>query len=339
MPRLDALMDQEKPLRILAGILARGDIPHAFLFTGIDGIGKRSAAMGFAMACNCLAAVQETSLPVPVPGDGGLPFCGDCRICRAIAAGTHPDVITIAPEGNAIKIGRIRELIEKVVFRPHEARMRAVIVSDAWAMNPEAANALLKSLEEPPPQTIFFLTAEHASDLLPTVVSRCRHIRFAPVAADRIETFLHQRHGVDAKAARSAALMSGGSVARALALTDVPLGAWRQWLAAELAALPSRPVPLVLAFAEKLQKNKDQVGQWLGMIQTCLYDAVVWKYQPGRIMNIDMADAVAAMSDQESIASLGRKIDAVVAVEKALDRNVNPRLATEKLALELANRL
>ncbi|MFZ5562911.1 MAG: DNA polymerase III subunit delta' [Thermodesulfobacteriota bacterium] len=339
-------MDQERPLRTLAGILASGDIPHAFLFTGIDGIGKRSAAMGFAMACNCLSPDAAPSVNIPTHPTTGvvLPFCGVCRICRAIATGIHPDVTEIRPEGDIIKIGRIRELIDRLAFRPHEARVRVVIIEDAGAMNTEAANALLKSLEEPPPRTLFFLTAGHPSDLLPTVVSRCRQVRFVPVSAENIGGLLRHRFAMPADEARAVALLSGGSVAKALTLAEggseaESLTACRRWLAGELAALPSRPVPRVLAFAERLQKDRNRVGQWLAMLYGCLYDAVLWQCGRSRVTGADLADDLRKISERATFEALARKLDAVADVEKAVARKLNVRLAMEKMALALADKL
>lgn len=346
MPLLDLLIDQERPLRVLTGILARGDIPHAFLLTGVDGVGKKTAAIQFSMACGCSTLALFTAAgDVVAPGRQAeaVMACGQCRSCRQILAGNHPDVICIEPDRDLIKIDTIRDLLLRIAFKPHQAGRRVIIISDAQAMNREAANALLKALEEPPPQTIFFLTAGQPADLLPTVVSRCQNIRFNPVSAAGLEAVLRERCGLDPAAATAVALLADGSVARALALAGEggsgsvsAMTAGRKWVLDELQRLPQRPLPLVFAFAEKLAADKAGLSQVLEIISSYLRDLLVYKHSPDHIINTDIADQIRAAAAVNSGAALIAKMDAVTAVEKALKRNVNPRLWLESLALALA---
>lgn len=181
-----SIQDQEQPIRILSAFLHTGKMPHAMLFTGVDGIGKRSAATAFAMVCNCSG--DKVSIAAEAPGAAGMPgdavnvaaSCGRCRSCRKIQVDSHPDIIRMEPAGQYIRIAQIRELLGTLAMKPYEAKLRVVIISDAHAMNPEAGNALLKILEEPPESTILILTASGTADLLPTIVSRCQQIRFNP---------------------------------------------------------------------------------------------------------------------------------------------------------------
>lgn len=346
---MDSLIDQERPLRILTDILAGGNIPHAFLLTGVDGVGKRTAAIWFAMACGCSIRALFTAA-----GDIAEPFrtaeeitpCGQCHACRRILAGNHPDVICIEPDRDLIKIDTIRDLLSRIAFKPHQAGRRVIIISDAQTMNREAANALLKALEEPPPQTLFFLTAGQPGDLLPTVVSRCQNIRFNPVSEAGLEKALRERFRLDPTAATSIALLADGSFARALALTGagqsdkIPdMTTRRKWVLDELQQLPARKLPLVFAFAEKLAADKAGLLQFLEIIKSYLRDVLVYKYSPDHIINTDMADQIRSAAAVDGAAALIAKMDAVTEVEKALTRNVNPRLWLESLALILAGTL
>lgn len=346
MPRLDGLIDQERPLRILAGILAKGNIPHAFLFTGKDGIGKRTAAIRFAMARNCQA------WPPVITADkkdtaAGLPdtmtSCGQCRACVKIMAGSHPDVMVVEPEGDVIKIAQIRELSQRLAFKPHEARMRAVVISDAQTMNVEASNALLKALEEPPPQTFFFLTAGQTADLLPTVVSRCQHIRFNPVSAEKIEQYLIHSYGLSPRAARSTAIISDGSVSKALELSGRPeslrdMELWRQWLAGEMIKLPACPIPMILVFAQKLATDKKHLLPSLEIIKQFIRDAVISNRCPEKITNTDSREAVYDIARENALPTLFLKIGAVAEAEQAIQQHANQRLALEVMAMRLADR-
>ncbi|MDY6823357.1 MAG: DNA polymerase III subunit delta' [Thermodesulfobacteriota bacterium] len=342
---IDQLIDQERPLAVLDGIFRKGDVPHAFLFTGMDGVGKRTAARYFAMACNCAAIRRrKDGASGGSSSISGICPCGECPACSRILAGSHPDLITIEPDGDFIKIARIRELLHRITFKPSEADMRAVIIAHAGTMNREASNALLKALEEPPPQTVFFLTAAHPSDLLSTVVSRCQHVRFNPVSAEAMETFLQAHAGATAETARTAALLAGGSMAAALSLVDKTWEARkmadrRHWLVRSLVALPRLPVPMVLAFAEALAGDKKALMPCLDMIKSCLRDAVVMKDCPADLINADMTDNIRQITETGSRAVLVARLDAVMAAEAGLQRNANVRLLMENMALTLAGRI
>ncbi|RPJ72983.1 MAG: DNA polymerase III subunit delta', partial [Desulfobacteraceae bacterium] len=196
MPGFDAIIGQPRPIRILTRLLARGILPHALLFTGMEGVGKKTTAAAVIMACNCLGSseAEDDGRGRMTPGAGG---CGTCAACRKIAAGSHPDLRRLAPAGGMIKIEPIRELCAFLNMKPFEARMRAVVITDAQALNPAAGNALLKMLEEPPPQTVMILTTAQAADVLPTIVSRCRQIHFAPLVRRDVAAILMRDHEQD----------------------------------------------------------------------------------------------------------------------------------------------
>jgi DNA polymerase-3 subunit delta' len=155
-------------IAILRAAIGGGRVHHAYLFTGPPGAGKRDAALGLASALNCLEA----------PGEG----CDRCGACDRIAQGLHPDVVTMAREGAAqiIPIETVREVITRTALPPHEARVRVFIVDEATALQGAAANAMLKTLEEPPRSTMFILSTVAPDQLLPTIRSRCQRVSFAP---------------------------------------------------------------------------------------------------------------------------------------------------------------
>ena len=196
-------------LALLSRAIARDSLPPSLIFAGPAGIGKRRAAIATAQALNCLAPVTGDALRVPARGGRSLgqlnverrtehveprteneehgtdvsalavDGCGRCAACRRIAAGTHPDVLVIEPEetGN-IRIAAVREAIERTGYRPFEGRRRVTIVDEADAMGEDAQDAFLKSLEEPPPSSVFILVTARPDVLLPTIRSRCARLRF-----------------------------------------------------------------------------------------------------------------------------------------------------------------
>ena len=154
--------------------------------------------------------------------------CGKCRACDRVARGVHVDVIALAPDGRAsIKIDPVRELLLRTGYRPFEGKRRVVLIREADTLELEAQNSLLKSLEEPPPGTMFILTTAIPGALLPTVRSRCMRLRFGPLTASEVSTALVRDHGQTEAEARIAAPLAGGSIGQALALSDTDLTALR----------------------------------------------------------------------------------------------------------------
>lgn len=188
MSEWDQVVGHEWAVALLSGAIANGRVGHAYLITGPEQVGKTTLARTFAQALNCEAAAAERP-------------CGHCRTCRLIAAGHHPDLHIVEPEVSArgtpsIKIETIRDLQHDLSLSTHEARHRVAILTRFEAANPNAANAFLKTLEEPPPGVVLLLTASDADALLPTIASRCRTIALRPLDTGLVEESLMVRWGV-----------------------------------------------------------------------------------------------------------------------------------------------
>ncbi|OFW06459.1 MAG: hypothetical protein A3I61_20120 [Acidobacteria bacterium RIFCSPLOWO2_02_FULL_68_18] len=218
------LVGHRRILTLLSRAIARQTLPPALLLSGPSGVGKRRAAIAVAETVNCLK--PSTTLG-PGPSKGGdfeIDACGACDSCRRIARGIHPDVIVVEPgDTGTIKIEQIREVIGAAAYRPFEGRRRVVIVDNAEAMVPAAQSAMLKTLEEPPPATIFVLVSSLPDVLLPTVRSRCPRLRFAQLSITDVARVLVRDHGYAEADARAAAADSDGSVWRALAAAALDL--------------------------------------------------------------------------------------------------------------------
>jgi len=331
VPGFESIIDQEKPIRLLTTFLRKGTIPHALLFTGLEGVGKRTVALTFAMACNC---VGEKNYSKHQPNS--VDPCCRCRSCRKINSGNHPDIIFIKPSGPYIRIDQIRKLCQTLAMKPYEARQRVVIISEAQAMNPEASNALLKALEEPPERTILILTAQ-TSDLLPTIVSRCQNIRFNPISRKGIENMLIKEQGLQPGNAKILATIANGSLSKAVSMHK---GNWikkRNWLINELAALSTRPIESMLAFAEKLSENKETTREYLEIITSWFRDLAIFSDSPEKIINKDMLDQIQYVSQNTMTASVLSKIDAIQSAKKKIKANANLRLTLEILTFRLAD--
>lgn len=199
-----SIQGQDRAISALRRALQSDRVAHAYLFAGGEGIGKMAVAVELAKALVCSAGSDDA--------------CDRCPACGKVSHRNHPDVHRVEPEGpgRQIKIDAVREQVrEPLSLKPFEARRKVVLMDDAHAMNAESANCLLKTLEEPPPNSVLILVTPRPDQLLETIVSRCQMIRFAPLAPEFIQSELAAR-GVAADIARLLSQSSGGSLGHAL---------------------------------------------------------------------------------------------------------------------------
>lgn len=193
MSVFDDLVDQEDVVAELRR--AAGDpvaMTHAWLLTGPAGSGRSTAARAFAAALQCERAPAE-------------PGCGDCPACRLVRAGSHPDVRVVATQETFIRVDLARELAFSAGYRPSLGRRRVIVVEDADRLNDQAADALLRAVEEPPENTVWLLCAPSSHDVIVTIRSRCRHVRLRMPSPDAVASLLQRRDGIDAGLAHYAA--------------------------------------------------------------------------------------------------------------------------------------
>lgn len=342
-----SLIDQENSIRILTAILQKRTIPHALLFTGIDGVGKRSAAMAFAMALNCVAhrhnSGRQSNAALLTSGlkenhASMVEPCGDCSSCRKIASNNHPDYIHIRPVGPIIRIGQIRELLQTLTMRPYEAEFRTVVISDAHRMNPEAGNALLKVLEEPPFHTTIILTATGNSDLLPTIVSRCQHIRFNPLSVTSLATVLMEKYNIGKDRAVALSGLSDGGTEKAKQLHRERWIEKRDWILAEGGFFANPNPGSFFALAQQLSLKKEETLIALSILKMLYRDLLVCRYQSDQLINSDVMEIIIKASGKETEGNVLYKIAAIDAAEKNIEENANSRLTLEALFLTLAKK-
>ncbi len=303
------LFGQEKAKKILDGIFARKRIPHAFLFSGPDGVGKALFARGVAAAINCRQKREEP-----------LFACGRCASCRKIIHRNHPDFQIVAPQNGVMKISQIRQLIKELEYPPYESSMRVVLLEDAHTMGREAANALLKTLEEPQPGNLLILTASSAQKMLETISSRCQKIPFFSLESVDIIQILRQE-GLGEDEAALVARLGDGSPGAALELQKtgiVPL--WR-----EIIAFLSRPVVSVgeevfslLDFAERMAALEEHLFLFLGLFRRWLRDLLFDDRSSLALYCDEFADSAAKCWNKEELFA---NMNALEDAERALARN------------------
>ena len=231
-------------------------------------------------------------------------------------------------------------------MKPYEASIRIVMIERAQTMNPEASNALLKILEEPPERTVLVLTAEAPGDLLPTIVSRCQELRFHPIPPKRLSSFWREKYDISPGDADILALLAEGSPGRIDMDRPSDRGAWirrRGWILRSLSEIMTRKgrelsVSGLLAVADHLSRQKALVDGYLDVIHSWLRDLIVYRHCPENILNQDALKEIQRISPKYTEKSLLSKIDAVDAAKRALRSNANIRLTLEVMVLQLAKK-
>jgi DNA polymerase-3 subunit delta' len=303
--------------------LGTGRMAHAYLVCGPPHIGKTSLALALAKALNC----EEPHPP-----------CGQCRSCLRIAQHKHPDVRLITGDGSAdsIKIDQIRALQREAVLSPYEGKHRVYVLRGMDRATMEAANCLLKTLEEPPGQVVLILTAVRAEALPPTVVSRCQRIDLRPTSCEVVETALRDR-GVPASQAHLLARLSAGRVGWALgASQDSGMLEKRKHDLDRLVDLLSAGRVERLDFASRVSRDpggsRRAIELWLGWWRDML---LLCGAAGGYLINVDRREELESLAGQTTLAEAWAALEALQATAAQLEAHVNARLAWEGLLLKL----
>lgn len=311
--------------KLLQEHIARGDVRHAYLMTGPSGVGRRTLALQFAQALNCLQP--------PAPGD----FCGTCRACLQIASMKHVDlsILQAEKEGGVLKVDSIREVQHSLSLLPYEAHYRVALLLRFQEANPNAQNALLKTLEEAPARVILLLTADSAESLLPTITSRCETLRLRPTSLARLEQELVER-GVGGEDARLLAHLSGGRLGYALRLKDDPerLEQRRAFIEDLLNMLGANRRER-FTYAETICRDREALREayliWLSFWRDLLLCAA----SPDMpLINLDLEEIIQGLAQKIDLATARARIVDLEQAVRRLDSNVNARLITEVLLLD-----
>jgi DNA polymerase-3 subunit delta' len=337
---LSSVVGHRRQTRLLSQAIARGTLPPALLFVGPDGVGKFTIARAVAATLNCLA---------PRKNEDGLAIdaCGTCRSCDRIERGVHVDIFVLEPDDKAsIKIDVVRDVLSRTGFKPFEGQRRVVVIREADALEPQAQNALLKSLEEPPSGTIFILTTNVASALLPTVLSRCMRLRFGRLTARDIEIILTRDDEMSAAEAREAAALANGSIGQALALGSTDMAVLRETAMVLLRQSPQSPpaarlqaAALVTSGTTKKDRTREEVALILQMVASLLRDLELLNAggEPQSLANPSLIDELQSLQRAypgDRARRAFTDVDkAIVSIRRPF--NAAPKLVAEWLALHI----
>jgi DNA polymerase-3 subunit delta' len=328
-PSFRHILGQERAIYYLKTALKAGRLAHAYLFLGPDGVGKATTAKALAAALNCEALLAD--------GDA----CGACPSCVRLAAGTHPDYLEIRPTSKErppkIVIDQIREFRKLTAYPPAAEGWRVTLIKPAEDMKVEAVNALLKTLEEPPPQHLLVLTTRVEDDLFPTIVSRCQKLAFAPLPAALVANELVRQKGLPQPEAALLAALCGGSLGRALALDPDELIRRRDQVLADLQQLSGGGLSAVLDWAQRLAKNVDEADNFLLMAQLWYRDMLLLHAGgPAALLaHQDRVKALEQAASRSGVKACFAHFAAVGAAQRHLGAKLNPELTLDILGFRL----
>jgi DNA polymerase III subunit delta' len=328
------LQYQAQVVSELTYIIQTKKIPNALLFSGNENTGKKEAAFFFAKGCNCLSNEQIA--------------CDHCKPCNKISASAHPDIhiIDLQKGKKIISISQIREMGLTIASRPNEARFRMVLILSADLMNVQAQNALLKMLEEPPEKTFFILIAFKTSFLLPTIISRCRIIRFKPLTDKLIVQYLIKEFKIDRQMALIASKTADSDMKKAMMYlnldSDNENQNWikrRVWLLNTLSDIIKTQthdcISKGLMLSQKLSTDPDLVNDSIAIMKIFLRDLIIFKFNPKKIVNLDFFDVFADISKHVEIKKISEWIKELYKTEKRLTANSTLRLTLDRFFLTI----
>ncbi len=318
------IYDQDKQIVILQRAMQTERIAHAYLFFGMEGIGKKTSARVFAKALNCRG--------------NGIDSCDECPSCVKIDRNNHPDVITIEPKGTFIKIEDIRNLHGQSQFRPFEGKKRVFIIVDADRMNTPSANALLKTLEEPNPSNILILVTSRPYLLPVTILSRCQKLRFNPIQKEKISVFLKERASLDGSTADVLASSSRGSIGRALEMLDEAYLMFKNEVIEKIAAWDGDKNPLAfLSFADEFGDGKKAVSERLEILKTWYRDMLIFKEtgETTGLIHQDIIPVTRTYSHMLTGRDILQGITVIERAARAIEQNANKQLTLESMMFKL----
>ena len=321
---LKDIIGQERAIEILRGCIKRNRVAHAYIFAGDEGIGKKLTAINFAKALNC----QNNPSPIPLPqGEGArgrvknvfsddIDCCDGCSSCIKINKSIHPDFFFIAHENGEIKVDVIRELQESISYKAFESPWKIVIIDGAETLNQSAANAFLKTLEEPPEQTILILISSMLGLIPKTILSRCQRVNFSPLPFDKIGKLLENKFSAGETMLIS--MLSGGRPGWALSNNLIEK---RDKLFNEFKSL-------IDIIGEDLLEGKDSLEEWFEWVHLWLRDIAVLKAtgDTALLINQDREKEIRDISNKAALSDILKLSNSLYNIKNLLRFNLNKKI-------------
>ena len=316
---------QEKQIAFLRGAMEKGRLSHAYLFFGMRGVGKKTTAEVFARALNCR--------------DGRLDACDECPSCLKIGNGNHPDVLILQRSGQFIRIQEIRDIQNQMRFKPFEGGTRVFIIVDAESMNIAAANALLKTLEEPSSSNILILVSSRPHQLPMTVLSRCQQLRFGPLSREEIAGYLTAKLNLERQEADVLAASAEGSIGKAVEMHRDSELKVRDAIVEGISMCRKEDPVAILSMVDVLGKEREDVLKGLDILRTWYRDVLVYGQtgEEDRLVHRNHLEKVKSCAGRMPVSDVLKNIEALNHAAGAIERNANKQLTLETLLFKLAH--
>ena len=328
MMKWQDIKGHETQRKVLQSALAAQRLHHAYLFTGPEGIGKRMVAMVLTAAIHCQQSDRDA--------------CGVCDNCLRLADSNHPDVRVVAPLAGKkeITIQQVRDMEKELAFRSFTGKRKIAIDDPATSLNLASQNALLKTLEEPPQDSLLILIAPNVGGLLPTIRSRCLKLAFGPLPRAAVAEHLMAAEGLDAAAAQQNAAMAMGSIGAALALGQDDMTDRRRTWRGVLGALEHGDFYGAHSAAEVLASNREEALSFLQWAQSWYRDLVLYHAQQSdvEVVNLDMG---AELKRQSATGRVTLWLDAfsnAATASARIQRNLNRRMVLEQFLYQVVGK-
>jgi DNA polymerase-3 subunit delta' len=309
---LKDLIGQNKAIGILQRTIKRRRIPSSYLFAGESGIGKKCTAMNLAKTVNCLQPVNSEYPP--------LDCCDECSSCRKIDAGVHPDCLLISPEGGQIRIEEIRPVTQRLSLKPFEGKKKIVVINDAETMNIYASNAFLKTLEEPPQDSLIILVSSKPDNLSDTIRSRCSRINFTPLSYEESQQVLHRAIGQEGKTPHEISTLIRLSLGRPGFVLSGELMEEREWFLELLKGM--------LHFKKDGWASREEMEKWHNFLLLFLRDMAILKItrEATDLINNDQRDLINTLSKSMDIKVIIKIYEKINLLKRYFYFNVNRSL-------------
>ncbi len=350
MPFKD-ILGHDREINILKKALSNDRIAHSVLFVGPEGIGKCFTAISLAKSLNCSASNDNP--PLIKGGDTGFKndFCGGCQNCRDIEKSSYSDVFLIEPRepeskgggvdhvAGKIKIDAVRDAQQRLSYRAVGGGKKVCIVDGAEKMNKEAQNAFLKTLEEPPPDSVIILVVSDGTALLPTIISRCQRINFRPLPKGVMVGIIKERLGMTEDAAILLSYLSGGSIGKVLNWDVESILEQRKRMVEMLSRLSLADTEGIFKAAEEISKGERPVES-LEFLKTLYRDIAILKEgREDMVVNSDLLPVLRQRVEGHTFSRLtsGFKMIHKAQVDIMPPRYANKQLTVENLLMQLAS--
>ena len=316
---LEDIIGQERAIEILRGCIKRNRVAHAYIFAGDEGIGKKLTAINFAKALNCQNNRNASSVlrnELKNNTHDGIDCCDGCSSCIKINKSIHPDFFFIAPENGEIKVDVIRKLQESISYKAFESPWKIAIIDGAETLNQSAANAFLKTLEEPPEQTILILISSMSGLIPKTILSRCQRVNFSPLPFDKIGKLLENKFS--AGETMLIGMLSGGRPGWALSNN----------LIEKRDNLFNEFKNLINTIGEDLFDGKDSLEEWFEWVHLWLRDIAVLKATGDTtlLINQDREKEIRDISNKAALSDILKLSNTLYNIKNLLRFNLNKKI-------------